>query len=279
MKLKLSCSDFTFPLLRHDQALDLISMLGFEGVDIGLFAANAHLKPVQALKNPRASAKELSAKVHGRGLKFADIFLTPGPDFQTLAANHPDARIRRESREIFLRALEFVVRCQAKHLGALPGVHWPGESYADSLRRCSEELAWRADQSKRAGVEFSVEPHLGSIISTPEKTLRLLEMTPGLTLTLDYGHFTFQGFPDREIEPLVARASHFHARGGARSRLQTSVKNNRIDFKRVLHAMKRTGYRGYVAVEYVWIDWNHCNEVDNISETILMRDFLRKVKS
>ena len=39
--------------------------------------------------------------------------------------------------------------------------------------------------------------------------------------------------------------------------------------------MRQVGYAGYVGVEYVWIDWEHCNEVDNLSETILMRDFLR----
>ena len=37
MQLKLACADFTFPLLPHDRVLDLIAMLGFEGVDIGLF--------------------------------------------------------------------------------------------------------------------------------------------------------------------------------------------------------------------------------------------------
>src|SRR4051794_26852684 len=37
MKLKLACADFTFPLLSHDHALDLIAILNFQGVDIGLF--------------------------------------------------------------------------------------------------------------------------------------------------------------------------------------------------------------------------------------------------
>ena len=49
-----------------------------------------------------------------------------------------------------------------------------------------------------------------------------------------------------------------------------------IDYGRVLDVMRQVGYAGYVGVEYVWIDWEHCNEVDNVSETILMRDFLRK---
>ena len=41
-------------------------------------------------------------------------------------------------------------------------------------------------------------------------------------------------------------------------------------------ALQQAGYGGYVGVEYVWIDWEHCNEVDNLSETILMRDHLRR---
>ena len=99
--------------------------------------------------------------------------------------------------------------------------------------------------------------------------------TPGLTLTLDYTHFTRIGIADEAIEPLVAHASHFHARAACKGRLQTSLKRNTIDYARVLRAMQASGYRGYVGVEYVWIDWEHCNEVDNLSETILMRDYLR----
>ena len=37
MKLKLSCTDFSFPLLAHEQALAAIALLGFRGADIGLF--------------------------------------------------------------------------------------------------------------------------------------------------------------------------------------------------------------------------------------------------
>jgi len=62
---------------------------------------------------------------------------------------------------------------------------------------------------------------------------------------------------------------------GLPGRLQASLANNTIDYGRVLKAMQRCSYPGYVGIEYVWIDWEHCNEVDNLSETILMRDFFR----
>ena len=40
-----------------------------------------------------------------------------------------------------------------------------------------------------------------------------------------------------------------------------------------------TGYSGYVGIEYVWIDWEHCNECDNISETIQFRDLFKSLSA
>jgi sugar phosphate isomerase/epimerase len=146
------------------------------------------------------------------------------------------------------------------------------------MGRCRDELAWRCAEAKKLGVTFSVEAHVGSIVPSPGQAAQLVRDTPGLTLTLDYTHFTKEGVADAEIEPLIAHATHFHARGARAGRLQASFKDNVIDYGRVLQVMGSTGYAGYVGVEYVWIDWEHCNEVDNLSETILFRDFFRSHK-
>jgi sugar phosphate isomerase/epimerase len=276
MELKFACADFTFPLLPHEHVLDLIDMLGIAGVDIGIFGGRSHIRPDQVIRNIRTSARELSAKLYNRGLEFADIFLIPG-DFATLAPNHPDPTERGKSRELFQRILEFTARCNAPHMTGLPGIPWEKELADDCLKRSAEELAWRVGQAKQVGVTFSVEAHIGSVAPTPKEAERLVQMTPDLTLTLDYGHFTYLGISDDEIEPLVKYASHFHARCAAKSRPQVSIKNNVIDYARVLKAMKRTQYSGYVGLEYVWIDWERCNEVDNLSETIQLRDLLKSV--
>ena len=149
------------------------------------------------------------------------------------------------------------------------------ESLADSFRRSCDELAWRCEQAAARKLVFSVEAHVGSIVPKPRAALKLVDRTPGLTLTLDYTHFTRQGIADSEVEPLVARASHFHARGARQGRLQAAFKDNTIDYRRIVQVMTTTGYRGYLGIEYVWIDWEHCNEVDNLSETILFRNFFR----
>ena len=272
---KLACADFSFPLLSHGQALDLIALLGFDGVDIGLFEGRSHLRPSDQFADLRGSARSLARALGDRGLKPADLYLQTDPDFATFAPNHPDPERRRHARDQFERALEFASECGAPHVSALPGVAFDGVSDDDNFHLCCDELAWRAEAARKQDLVFGVEAHVGSIAPTPEAAARLVRATPGLTLTLDYTHFTRDGFPDREIEILIAMASHFHARCARPGRLQCAFSQNTIDYGRVLDVMRSVGYDGHVGVEYVWIDWEHCNEVDNLSETILLRDFLR----
>ena len=275
MKLKLACADFTFPLLPHDGALDLIGMLEFDGVDVGLFEERSHLWPSKVLASPGRSGKRLGRKLADRGLRCADVFLQMAPSFIPYAVNHPGPGRRRRARDWFCRTLEYATACDARHVTTLPGVRFEEETAAESWERCREELAWRVDEARRARIVFGVEAHVGSIVPTPREALRLVRGVPGLTLTLDYTHFTRSGLPDGAVEPLVPHASHFHARGACKGRLQTSFQRNSIDYSQVLRVMKQAGYHGYIGVEYVWIDWEHCNEVDNLSETIQLRDFLR----
>jgi sugar phosphate isomerase/epimerase len=275
LKLPLACADFTFPLLPHAQVLDLLAMLEFDGVDIGLFEGRSHLWPSKVLAAPSRAGKQLRRQLSDRGLCCADVFLQMAPSFVPYAINHFQAARRRRARDWFLKTLEYATAGGARHVTTLPGVLFENEPPADSWKRCCDELAWRVEQAKQWRIVFSVEAHVGSIAPRPKDALRMVQSVPGLTLTLDYTHFTRAGLPDSVVEPLVAHASHFHARGARRGRLQSSFQQNRIDYARVLRALQKVKYRGYLGVEYVWVDWEHCNEVDNLSETILLRDFLR----
>lgn len=273
---KLACADFTFPLLEHDKVLDLIGALDLDGVDIGLFEGRSHLWPTREFADIAKSAKSLRGKLSDRGLQPADVFLQLDPDFVPYAINHPDAGRRRHARDMFLRTLEYASALGSPHVTTLPGVYFESdEPAADSWQRSQDELAWRVQQSKQHGITFSVEAHVGSLAPNPREAERMVRGVPGLSLTLDYTHFTRIGLLDAEIEPLVAFATHFHVRGARQDRLQASFKDNAIDYSSVLDAMRASRYQGYLGIEYVWIDWEHCNESDNLSETILFRDFLR----
>ena len=277
MSVRLACADFTFPLLPHNDVLRLIAMLGFAGVDVGLFESRSHRWPSREYVHPERSGAQLKVQLADQGLAAADIFLQMDPDFTPWAVNHPDAERRARARDWFLRTLDYARAAGAHHVTTLPGVTFAEESAEASWGRAAEELAWRVEQAGRHAIIFGVEPHVGSLISAPQGAAALVQTVPGLTLTVDYTHFIRLGMTDADVEPQLAYASHFHVRGAMPGRLQVAYKDNVIDYARVYDVLHVHGYSGWLGVEYVWIDWERCNECDTLSETILFRDALRNL--
>lgn len=192
-------------------------------------------------------------------------------ELEPFAINHPEAARREKARDWFDRALDYACAIDAGHLTALPGMPY-GD---DAMTVANEELAWRVGRAEARGISFGVEAHVGSSEPSPAEALAMIRAVPGLTLTLDYTHFAHQGVSDEDVEPMIEYASHFHARGGCKGRLQSSFKENAIDYDRIVTAMCKMNYAGWIGVEYIWIDWERCNECDNLSETILFRNFFR----
>lgn len=274
--MKLACADFTFPLLPHDRALTVIRLLGIEGLDLGLFGNRSHVRPEMVRADIPMWAGILKERISQAGLELADFFFQPWTDFTVLAVNHPDPTQQDEARALFLDMLELARRLEAPGMTMLPGARFGDESWDAAIRRSAEGLKWRVEAAAKLGIALSVEGHLGSCVDTPEKLATLLDRTPGLKLTLDYTHFIAAGFADSEVEPLLEHARHFHCRGAAKGRLQTSFDENTVDYRRILEKMRAINYPGYFGIEYTWSSWQDCNRTDNLSETIRFRDFVRE---
>jgi sugar phosphate isomerase/epimerase len=270
MKIKLACADFTFPLLPHDQVLQLISMLGIKGVDIGLFEDRSHLQPSSEFANVSRSARGLKRQLDDNGLVAADLFLQLALDYESRALNHPSSSVRRKARDAFQQTLDYAAECRARHITALPGVHFDRESRRDSTARAAEELAWRVAKARAYRIVFAIEPHIGSFATTPKRTLDLLSEVPGLTLTLDYGHFVPRGIPEKDVDRLIPHTSHFHARGTNRKSGSTSLADNALNWRRIVRAMEKTGYKGWIELEY---------GDNNITDTVHLRDHFRSLAS
>lgn len=272
--IRFATADYSFPLLIWEKSLRLASDLGMDGIDISLFQDRSQLKPQEVLANPSIAGAKARAAVQANGLMVADVFGIPGKDFVDLCPNHPDESVRRISREHFQRLVDFSVSCGAAHLTVLPGITFDSEDFDSSFARCVEELSWRLETANQAGLEFAVEGHTGSIIADPARAECLIKSVPGLTLTLDLGHLIAQGYTQAAANPLIEHTSHVHARCASPGRLQAPLRTNTIDFQDLVTRLAARGYPGWYAIEYVWIDWEHCNEVDNVSETILLRGVL-----
>lgn len=273
--MRLSCSDYTWPLIEHSAALDLIVALGCEAVDLGFMTGRSHVRPEHAHGSVALCAGAVRERVHVRGLAVADVFAIPYTDFETMAANNPDPAQQARSMQFFAEAVEFAALVGSSGLTTLPGVLFDGEPFEDALGRSADGLRRRVDMASARGLALSVEAHAGSLADTPEKAARLLERVPGLALTLDYAHFVYGGSTQPDIDPLLPRARHLQVRPGAPGRLQVAVAEDTIDWARVVAELNRIGYPGYLALEYTWQEWLECNRVDTVAESALLRDVLR----
>lgn len=275
-RIKYSCADFTFPLLPHTSALKLIKLLGIDAVDLGIFEDRSHLYPSHIAKDPIGRGKQLAAELHEIGLAPADVFLQTGAEPPVSATNSPDNSVRARNRDMFMKILDFTNTLGCSHLTGLPGVVHKGEPFQNDWQRACEENIWRTERAKAAEIVYAVEAHVGSILPDAQITLQFINDCAGLTLTLDYGHFIYSGQTNESVHPLIPYASHFHARGGSKGRLQTTVKENEIDFGSILSLLNQINYSGSICMEYVYQDWEGCNRTDNVSETILLLDVLKK---
>lgn len=269
--IRFSCSDYTFPLLPPAQRFALLQLLGFKYVDIGLFERSEGLRPGQLLAEPKAFIKQLQGDVKSAGLQVADVFLQIGVDPSEFASNAPDPLVRAQNHKAFLCALDLCSALGCTHMTGLPGVWHKGTKDAGDLALAVDEAGWRQHAASGAGVSYAIEAHVGSICPDLASTRSFLDSVPGLTLTFDYGHFVMSNFKSLDVHSLLRFASHVHARGGAPKRLQVPVSENEIDFAGMVQRLQNQKYDGFIALEYVWTDWQQCNRNDNVSETMLLR--------
>lgn len=273
MAMRLACADYTWPAATHGLALDIIRGLGFDAVDIGFMAGRSHIRPEVVGDDTDAWAGRVRERCEARHLVVSDVF-AQSSSFTDMAVNHPEAAERERGAAFFRGCLEFARRLGSPGLTLLPGIVFESEDWEQAVKRAADGLGWRVAEAGAVGLAVSVEPHIGSVIDTPARASRLLEMTPGLTLTLDYGHFVAAGTGEGQIEPLLPHARHVQCRGGAPGKLQASMSASTIDFARMTRLLAAREYQGFLACEYVWSEWQGCNEVDNLTETAALRDVL-----
>jgi sugar phosphate isomerase/epimerase len=281
--VRLACDDFGWPGLRPEFVFDLIREMDLEGVSLGFFGGATPRDPQLIATDPQGWGERIAGELRERDLEPADAFFVPSGDLVGFAVNHPDPRQVEEGEQLFDAFLVFARRLGVPGVTVLPGLPFGGAPWEVALGRSVEGLRRRVEKAGEAGLRLSVEPHIvsttpyaGSVIDTPAKVESLLERVPGLELTLDYGHFNVQGIADREVEPLLQHARHFHMRGGAKGFVQTTFEDNVTDFGRVLDLMAAGGYDGWVEFEYVHDARPGCSSCDNVQETMKFRNFVRR---
>jgi hypothetical protein len=77
--MKLACADDTVRPLEHDGIIELIRLLGLEGVDVCLMEGRSSLRLDDVRADARGAAATIDERVRKRGLEVADVFVArPG---------------------------------------------------------------------------------------------------------------------------------------------------------------------------------------------------------
>jgi len=259
--------------------MSVIADLGFDGVDIGVFNTQTHVTVPAIIENPSARAEDV-LRISGRaGLRVSDVFLTAADTLESLSPTSRSKADWDQLQKIFEALIEFAVAVGSSGITMLPGVIENGVSPEEARDLSAERLSVLIELAADSGLATSVEPHVGSIIEDPKSTLELLEMCPGLTVTLDPSHFGFLGWPVSSLIPLIARTRHVQVRPAALGVMQTRLVDNQLDLELLICELVKQDYQGWIASEFVWMEKWGCDRVDNTSETKFLGQFLRNLLS
>lgn len=119
------------------------------------------------------------------------------------------------------------------------------------LDRLGELVAYAATR----GVVIAIEPHVGSMLDTPDRVLEFLKLLPSpfLKLNFDISHFNVMGISIEEsVSKLAAYSVHTHVKDerGAVPNFEFLIPGEgEFDYVTYLKRMRHYGYAGFISAE------------------------------
>jgi len=266
--MRLSVTSWSFPACTLAEAWAIARALGFSHIDIGALHGPA-IDAALVRRDPAAAA----AALRPLGLSVANLYWLFGATLAENAMSDPAALARNAAE--FANVLTFAREVGAPSVFLLPGVIAPGASREDALRHSAAAFRELLAMARAAGIVLTVEPHVAGLLTSPDDTLRFLDLVPGLRLALDYAHFACMGWPQAAIDPLAPHAGHVHLRQARPGALQAKWGEGTLDFPAMFDRLRACGYAGFCAVEYVHQDYMGTLHDDVLTETVRMRDCAR----
>ncbi len=118
-----------------------------------------------------------------------------------------------------------------------------------------ERMGKLARYGEQRGVTIAVEPHVASMLDTPERALELLRLVDSsyLKLNFDISHFNVQGIPvAASVAALAPQTVHTHVKDerGVVPHYEFLIPGEgEFDYVGYLQAMQEHGYDGYITAE------------------------------
>lgn len=267
--MKLSITSWSFPTCTLKEAWGIASALGIDHIDLGLLY-KAGLDRADVLAAPHAAA----AKVADLGVKPSNLYWFFGGTHFEREISNPENHVANLAD--FEKVTEFAAALNIPTIFVLPGVTRPGHSVEELLEHSAKALNQMMNMCRSKGIQLTLEPHVGGLLTSPEMCLDLLSQVDGLKLCLDYAHFSCMGFPQSQIDPLAAYAGHIHLRQARPGALQAKMDEGTLDFIAMIETLRKTGYDRFLSIEYVHQNYMNTIFDDVLTETVRMRDLMRR---
>lgn len=241
--------------------------LGVHAIDL-IAVPGSRLDTHQIAADPIGEAR----RFNDLGVQLSNLLTFFGTDFRDRALNSPDPKVRANNLDVMRRLLEFCSAAGVQSITVLPGVEQHPHSRRDALAWAASALNSMNSLAQDAGVLLVYEPHVQSILESPQDILDFTRNYCEVNVVIDYSHGVSLGYSVDELDQLLPYAGHVHLRQAALNKIQSRWEEGAINFPRMIGLLKQTGYTGYLTLEYEHDKFWNMDQCDVMTETIKMRD-------
>lgn len=260
--MKLAFSTNAYLRRPFDVAARRISEIGYAGLE--LLADVPHAWPAGLLPETKRAILDAMAR-HNLAFSNINAFMMnavadPRQPYWHPSFIDPDRHYRQIRIDHTRRALDLCAELGAPHITTEPGGPLDGMSWSQGAELFVEALKPLAEHAHRLGVMLLIEPEPELLVETTDQYLEIADRVnaPSVGLNFDIGHaYCVSEDLPRAIERMAGSIRHYHFEDIAATRVHHHLTPGAgaIDFAKVVDAIKKTGYDGWVTVElYPYLD-------------------------
>ncbi len=244
--MQLGFSTWGMPTVPVDAIVRHLSGLGFDGVELTVLSH--HTTALEKLdKNERSRIPKLLKDHNLRLPAIAGHVSLMDEDTASHTAN-----LERLKRTMDL-ALDWATADGPPVIDTTAG--GSPEDWESKLDLLVERIQEAAAYGQSQGVTIAIEPHVGSIIDTPQRMLEVIRRVDSdvVGVNFDISHFNVMGIGIEEsVSAMAPHASHTHVkdeRGTVPDFEFLIPGEGEFDYVTYLKSMQRHGYTGFITAE------------------------------
>lgn len=210
-----------------------------------------------SLESTPDQIKRLSDAARKARVEVASLWVSP---LGSTPLNSPDAEVRSRGIAAIAKAVEFATYLDCSALLVVPGRVGSGAKfqcgYETTWQRISAEFPKAIPFAEKAKVHLALENVSNRFLVSPLEMRAFIDQfkSPWVGAYFDIGNVMYFGYPQDWIQTLASRIKRIHLKDrkvtpAAEQRRPSGLLEGDVDWKAVMTALVKTGYRGFACAE------------------------------